>query len=76
MFADPDSHFFKAESGSLLEGKDRSGSALKAEFWSFKGLKWGHRGRGRSQWWRVCSVGTEPWRVCRPVVADSHHFDE
>jgi hypothetical protein len=18
----------------------------------------------------------EPWRVCRPVVADSHHFDE
>jgi hypothetical protein len=18
----------------------------------------------------------EPWRLCRPVVADSHHFDE
>ncbi len=18
----------------------------------------------------------EPWRVCRPVIADSHHFDE
>ncbi len=21
-------------------------------------------------------VKLEPWRVCRPVVADSHHFDE
>ncbi len=23
--------------------------------------------------WRLT---IEPWRVCRPVVADSHHFDE
>jgi hypothetical protein len=22
------------------------------------------------------SLRMEPWRVCRPKVADSHHFDE
>jgi hypothetical protein len=32
-------------------------------------------GRGRSQW-RLEDYKMEPQRVCRPVVADLHHFDE
>jgi hypothetical protein len=32
-------------------------------------------GRGRLQW-RRGGLKLEPWRVCRPVVADSHHLDE
>jgi hypothetical protein len=32
----------------------------------------GAEGRERSQW----RLKTEPWRIYRPVVADSHHLDE
>jgi hypothetical protein len=31
------------------------------------------RGRPQMEAW---GFKMEPWRVCRPVVADCHHFDE
>jgi hypothetical protein len=71
--------FLKAGSGSVKERKDGSGSALKSKF---GGSKLNPGGRGRPQErkkernleaWRL---NMEPRRVYRPVVADSHHFDE
>jgi hypothetical protein len=32
-------------------------------------------GRGRLQWRRV-KLKIESWGFCRPVIADSHPFDE
>ncbi len=57
-------------SGSALEWKGGSGSALKSKFRSFRGSKWS---RGGSWKWRL---KMEAWRAFRPVVADSHHLDE
>jgi hypothetical protein len=50
-------------SGPALEGKSGSRSASKSKFYSYRGSKWNHGG---------------PWTrsVCRPVIADFHHFDE
>ncbi len=40
---------------------------------SFKGSKQSLEGRGRSQ---RRPLKMEPWKISRPVVAESHHFDE
>ncbi len=58
----PDPHCFR---------KPDPGSPLKLKFRSFRGSKWS---RGRSQ--MGARLKKEPWWVCRPVFADSHHFDE
>ncbi len=41
--------------------------AFKSTFRSFRGSK-----KSRRRPWTLL----EAWMVCRPVVADSHHFDE
>ncbi len=44
----------------------------EVKFRRFEGQIGAVEGRRRSQWRRKM----EPWQVCRPVVADSHHFDQ
>jgi hypothetical protein len=51
--------------------KAGSGSALKSKFRSFTGLKLVKEGRGGVEDHKM-----KPRRVCKPVVADSNHFDE
>jgi hypothetical protein len=58
-----------------IERKAEPGSALKSKFRSFRGTKYRRGGP-----WTLTMVARrlkmELWRVYRPVVADSHHFDE
>jgi hypothetical protein len=62
-------------SALFLEAGPESGSALKSKFKSFRGLKYSR------EWpWTLTMEAwrfkMEPWRVYRPVVADSHYFAE
>jgi hypothetical protein len=59
-----------------MEVKYESGSELKSKFRSFSGSKWSHAGPWTHSM-EACRIKKiVPWRVCRPLVADSHHFDE
>jgi hypothetical protein len=44
-------------------------------FSSFKGTKW-NRGGPWTLTMEVWRLKMETWRVCKPMVADSHDFDE
>jgi hypothetical protein len=52
----------------LHESEAGSQSAFKSKFRSFRGSNWSYGG--------PCMLTNEQWRFCRPVVPDSHHFDE
>ncbi len=55
----------------------RIGSASKSTFRSCGGLKSSYGWQWRSSLTiEACRFNMEPWRVCRPVVANLHHFDE
>jgi hypothetical protein len=55
--------------GSWEKNGSVSGSRLKTNVWNKKGSK-----RSHGEQWSLTKK--ETWRVCRPVVADMHHFDE
>jgi hypothetical protein len=66
--------FWEASAGSASECKagSGSGSALKSKLMSFRGSKWSC-GRPNLE---MSRIKMEPRRVCRPVIADWHHFYE
>jgi hypothetical protein len=71
-------HFFSqtgSGSGSALERRAGSEPALKSKFRSIKGSKQSNGGP-----WTLTmeawGLEMEPWRIHRPVVANSHFFDE
>jgi hypothetical protein len=59
---------------TFFSGKTRSRSALKSKLRNcmVDAQNGAMEGHGRSQW----ALNMEPQTVSRPVVADSHHFDE
>ncbi len=59
-------------SGSALKWKAGSGSSIESKFKTFRGLKGSHW----RPWTLTLGLKIKPRRVCRPAVADSHHFDE
>ncbi len=66
-------HFEKPDPDPPQDWKAGSGSASKLKFRNCKGSKWravDAHDRG------VEDRKKEPGRVCKPVVADLHHFDE
>jgi hypothetical protein len=73
--ADPDPHYFGKLDPDPHIRKAKSGSALKSKFSGFKGLKFSRGGPWTltMEAWRI---KMKPCRICRPVVADSNHFDE
>ncbi len=73
---DPDPHYFETWIRIRLRVKNWTRICIKVKIQrSFRGTYWRYFGRGCSQWkgWRL---EIEPWRVLRPVVADSTLFDE
>ncbi len=53
----------------------KAGSALKSKVESLRGSK-SSRGGPWTLTMEAWKLKIEPWRVCRPLVADSYHFDE
>jgi hypothetical protein len=66
-FADPDPHYFGAGPPDPHQSKNLNPDPYSL-FRSFRGFKWS---RGELK-----TLKMEPWRTCRPVIADSHHFDQ
>ncbi len=62
-------------SGSACELKAVSGSALESKFKNFGGSKQSLEGPWTLTM-EALRLKIEPWRVYRPVVADSHNFEE
>jgi hypothetical protein len=59
--------------GSCIHADLYYSEKLQRFFRGSQMVPWRTKGdRGRSKW----RLKMEPWRVCRTVVADSHHFDE
>jgi hypothetical protein len=70
-----DPYFLGSRARIRIRVKAGSASAIMSEFRSFRGSKWSLGGLWTItvEAWRL---KMEPWRVCRPVVANSHHIDE